>query len=91
MGKSIFCGTCLLVAVGTANPAMAAEATPAGAATCDAKQYGNLVGKAREKAQWVRGDYRLLAAGRAPGAAKPDRVTIIYDPNSNRITDVTCG
>jgi hypothetical protein len=91
MRKSIFCGACLLVAVGTANPAVATEATPAGATACEAKQYGTLVGKAREEARWVRGDYRLLPAGRAPGIAKPGRVTIIYDPNSNRITDVTCG
>jgi len=91
MRKSNFCGACLLVAAGTANPALATEATPAGAAACDAKQYGSLVGKAREEARWVRGDYRLLAAGRAPGTAKPGRLTIIYDPNSHKITDVTCG
>lgn len=91
MRKFIFCGACLLVAAVSANPAVATEATPAVAASCDAKQYGNLVGKARDKAQWVRGDYRLLAAGRAPGTAKPGRVTIVYDPDTNRITDVTCG
>jgi len=91
MRKSLFCGACLLVAVGTANPAVAAEATPAGASACDAKQYGSLVGKAREEARWIGGDYRLLPAGRAPGKVKPSRVTIFYDPNSNRITDVACG
>lgn len=91
MRKLILSGAGLLVAVGAANPAMAAEAAQAGAAACDAKQYGTLVGKSREEARWVRGDYRLLAAGKAPGAAKAGRVTIVYDPNSNRITDVSCG
>ncbi len=91
MRKFILSGACLAMAAAAISPAVAAEAAQAGAAACDAKQYGTLVGKSREEARWVRSDYRLVQAGKTPGAAKAGRVTITYDPNTNRITEVSCG
>lgn len=89
MRNMMLCSTLLLVA-GAAVPATAQDASSR--ATCDARYYGDLVGRGVDEARSIQNsDYRLLASGAARGAAKPKRMTITFDPASRQILSVDCG
>jgi hypothetical protein len=103
MRNSILLGACLLVCTGVSGPASAQDGTSAAAsantvasattrAPCDAKYYGYLVGGSIDQARSIEGsNYRLLSAGSPRGDANMKRMTIVYDPKSNQITEVACG
>jgi hypothetical protein len=80
------CVTALL-----AVPAPIAARETAGA-TCDAKYYGDLVGQNLMEARRIGGlDYRVLPVGASRGVVNPKRITVTFDPDSNRIIAVDCG
>ena len=84
----------LLVVAGAADAAVArgaAVATAPEKATCDAKYYDYLVGKAADQLVNVQGaNYRVLPAGADGGKANPKRITVKVD-KSNRIVELACG
>ena len=85
-------GAALALAAAVATPVGAQSPAAENTASCDAKYYGNLVGKEVDRARSVSSSrYRLLSAGAAAGQPDSRRMTIIYDSNSRRIVDVTCG
>ena len=92
MRKLILCSSCVL-ALGASAPVIAAQgAPPAVRSTCDAKYFGYLVGRSLDEARAIEGvNYRVLSATAARGAADPKRMTVVFDPASNRITEVGCG
>ena len=72
--------------------AAASQVASAASATCDAKYYNYLVGRGLDEARAVEGiNYRVLSAGSSRGDANPKRMTIVFDPRSNLITEVACG
>ena len=93
MHHTILRSACCLIAASGAAPAVAAQAAPATARpTCDAKYYNYLVGKGLDEARSIEGsNYRVLPSGTARGDANPKRMTVVYDPRSNQITEVACG
>ena len=93
MHNRILRSACLLIVGSGAAPAVAAQAAPASARpACDAKYYNYLVGKGLDEARSIEGsNYRVLSSGTARGEANPKRMTIVYDPQSNQITEVACG
>ena len=99
MRKLILCSSCVL-ALGISAPAMATQASTAASANtvasaraaCDARYYGYLVGHSLDDARAIEGvNYRLVSTGQARGDVNPKRMTIVYNAQSNQITEVGCG
>jgi hypothetical protein len=99
MRKLILCSSFIL-ALGVSAPALAAQASTAASANsvgsaraaCDAKYYGYLVGRSLDEARAIEGvNYRLVSTAVARGDSNPKRMTIVYNPQSNQITEVACG
>jgi hypothetical protein len=94
MRKLILCSSCVLALGVFAAPATAAQSNSAASAraACDAKYYGYLVGHSLDEARAIEGvNYRLVSTAVARGEANPKRMTIVYNPQSNQITEVACG
>jgi len=88
MGKSVIFSTLLLLTGATASPA----AVGADQATCDAKYFGDLVGRGMEEAHNIQGStYRVVNVGKPRGALNPKRMTITVDPAKRTIVAVDCG
>lgn len=94
MFKLMLFGAGLLAAGGASAAVQGSPAGEAakGAASCDAKYYGYLVGKGVDEARSIEGsNYRMLSAGTDRGEANPKRMTVVFDAKSNRIVEVGCG
>ena len=93
MHNTILRSACFLIAASGAALAVATQAAPAAPRpTCDAKYYNYLVGKGLDEARSIEGsNYRVLPSDATRGEANPRRMTVVYDPRSNQITEVACG
>ena len=96
MIKLICFTPCLALAACAANgPAVSAGtqtawAASVGDAACGAGNYSYLVGRPVPDAREITDrEYRLALGGAA--AVRADRVTLLYDAQSQRITEVRCG
>jgi hypothetical protein len=76
-------------AASTTHAALAASAATSGADSCGAASYAHLVGSYVEDARKINRDYRVVS-GRA-SVDSPGRLTVVYDANDRRITDILCG
>ena len=90
LSPSLALTACAATAPAVTAPKPAAAASAVGAATCGAANYGYLVGRPMTDAREIADrDYRLAAGPVA--AARANRVTLIYNPVSQLITEIRCG
>ena len=89
MGKLILLsGACLLASATLTAPAAAKSKS---GDTCNAKSNAFLVGQDVSEAQKIWDTYRLVEAGADASPVQANRLTIVYDKATQRITSVTCG
>ena len=65
------------------------QAVASTATSCGASSYAYLIGRPATDAREIAGDYRMTTQ---PDAQQNGtRVTVVYSPNAQQITDVRCG
>jgi len=91
MTKLFWISPCLaLTACATTVPTVRAAGPAMAAGSCNPGNYTYMIGRPVSDSREITDrEYRLALSGVA--AARADRVTLFYDPQTQRITDIRCG